>query len=153
MKKVRMLTVGRWPGGDSLGTCHAPVHKYQVRKSTKCYGWWETFLNIQHCAGKSLQRVLCVPLIMMEQWLKEEKAMMTHRINTSLTSIFIEGDLKRFFKKIFLKILFIYLERGKGARKKGRETSMCGCLSHAPYWASGPQHRHVPWLGIKPVTF
>ena len=29
---------------------------------------------------------------------------------------------------------------------------MCGCLLHAPYWRPGPQPRHVPWLGIKPVT-
>ena len=29
---------------------------------------------------------------------------------------------------------------------------MCGCLSHAPYWGPSPQPRHVPWLGIKPVT-
>ena len=32
------------------------------------------------------------------------------------------------------KILFIYFWReGKGGRKRGRETSMCGCLSCAPY--------------------
>ena len=29
---------------------------------------------------------------------------------------------------------------------------MCGCLSCAPYWGLGPNTRHVPWLGIKPVT-
>ena len=34
-----------------------------------------------------------------------------------------------------LKILFLFLLRkDKGGRKKGRETSMCGCLSSAPYW-------------------
>ena len=33
----------------------------------------------------------------------------------------------------FLKILFIFRE-GKGGTKRGRETSMCGCLVHAPYW-------------------
>ena len=26
----------------------------------------------------------------------------------------------------------------------GRETSMCGCLSCAPYWGPNPQPRHVP---------
>ena len=30
---------------------------------------------------------------------------------------------------------------------------MCGCPSCAPYWGPGPQPRHVPLLGIKPVTF
>ena len=29
-------------------------------------------------------------------------------------------------------------------RKKGRETSMCGCLLLTPYWGPGPQIRHVP---------
>ena len=54
----------------------------------------------------------------------------------------------------FLKKHFIYLvlERGKGRRKRGRETSMCSCLSCTPYGGHGPQPRHVPWLGIEPVT-
>ena len=39
---------------------------------------------------------------------------------------------------------------GKG---KERETSMCGCLSHASWWGPDPQPRHVPWLGIEPATF
>ena len=34
------------------------------------------------------------------------------------------------FKRFYL---FIFREE-KGGRKRGRETSMCGCLSHAPYW-------------------
>ena len=33
---------------------------------------------------------------------------------------------------------------GKGGRKTGRETSMCGCLLSAPYWGPGPKPRHVP---------
>ena len=41
---------------------------------------------------------------------------------------------------------------GKGWRKRGRETLLCGCLSPAPHWASGPQPRHVPWMWIEPVT-
>ena len=40
----------------------------------------------------------------------------------------------------------------KGGRKRGRETSMCGCLSCAPYWEPGPQPRHLLWLGIEPAT-
>ena len=35
---------------------------------------------------------------------------------------------------------------------RGRETSMCGCLSCAPNWGPGPQPRHVSRLGIKLVT-
>ena len=28
---------------------------------------------------------------------------------------------------------YLFFREGKGRRKRGRETSMCGCLSHAPY--------------------
>ena len=68
------------------------------------------------------------------------------------TSLNDQGNTSVFF--FFLKkILFIYLflERGEG-REKERETSMCGCFSHAPYWGPGPQPRDVPLLGIEPVT-
>ena len=51
-----------------------------------------------------------------------------------------------FFLRFYL---FIFRERGKEGE---REISMCGCLSHAPYWGPGLQPRHVPWLGIKPVN-
>ena len=30
---------------------------------------------------------------------------------------------------------------------------MCGCLLHTPNWGPDPKPRHVPWLGIEPVTF
>ena len=53
-----------------------------------------------------------------------------------------------FIFKIFLKLFLA----GKGGRKRGRETSMCGCLSHGPPWGPGPQPRHAPWLGIEPAT-
>ena len=52
----------------------------------------------------------------------------------------------------FLEILFIFREGLEGRRKRGRETSMCCCLLCAPYWGPGLQPRHVPWLGIEPVT-
>ena len=36
---------------------------------------------------------------------------------------------------LLFKILFIQFQRkGKGERKRGRKTSMCGCLSHNPHW-------------------
>ena len=41
---------------------------------------------------------------------------------------------------------------GKGGRKRWRETSMCGCLSHTPFRWPGLQPRHVPWRGIELVT-
>ena len=35
-------------------------------------------------------------------------------------------------------LYFFIVREGKGGRKRGRETSMCGCLSRTPYW--GPAH-------------
>ena len=52
----------------------------------------------------------------------------------------------------FLKEFIYFYWEGKGGRKRGRETSVCGCLLSAPYPGPGPQPRYVPWLGIKAVT-
>ena len=47
---------------------------------------------------------------------------------------------------------------GREAEREGekcqcaRDTSI-GCLLHTPNWGPGPQPRHVPWPGIKPMTF
>ena len=40
----------------------------------------------------------------------------------------------------------------KGKRKRGKETSMCGCLSHTPCLEPSLQPRHVPWLGVEQMT-
>ena len=56
-----------------------------------------------------------------------------------------------FFFFFFFKILFILTE-GKGRRKRGRETSVCGCLSSTPYRGPGLQPRHMPWLGMEPAN-
>ena len=65
----------------------------------------------------------------------------------------VTNDVEHLFILFIFKVLFIYFQReGKGRRKRGRETSMCGCVSHAPSWGPGMQPRHVPRLGIEPVT-
>ena len=72
------------------------------------------------------------------------------------TSIFnIKIAIQKFtnFKKFFFRF-YLFLKRGEG---RERETSMCGCLLCTPYlctlyWGPGPQPRHVPWLGVEPVT-
>ena len=54
--------------------------------------------------------------------------------------------LDSLFKK--KKNLIYFYTEGKGRRNRGRETSICSCLSHTPYWRPGPQPRHVPWLEL-----
>ena len=44
------------------------------------------------------------------------------------------------FKKNFV---YLFLEKGKGGRDRGRETSI-SCPSHAPNQGPGPQPTHVP---------
>ena len=56
------------------------------------------------------------------------------------------------FTVLFLRFYLFIFREGKRGRKRGRETSVCGCLLHAPYWGPGLQPRHVRWLGIEPAT-
>ena len=94
--------------------------------------------------------LLWVPLPL--QWLTAKQPL--NAIFTLLPSYFFV-KAKLFFEFLFWKkkIIFVYFFReGKGDRKKGRRTSMCGCFLNAPRQELGPQPRHVPWLGIEPVT-
>ena len=52
----------------------------------------------------------------------------------------------------FKDFIYLFLREGRSGRKRGRETSMCGCLLCAPYWGRGLRPRHVPWLSIELVT-
>ena len=47
-----------------------------------------------------------------------------------------------YFKRFYL---FIFRDGEESGR--GRGTSGCAWLSHAPYWGPGPQPWQVPWLG------
>ena len=58
----------------------------------------------------------------------------------------------------FLKKDFTYLllEKGGGRERDGEKhvrDTLIGCLLHTPNWGLGTQPRHVPRLGIEPVTF
>ena len=44
----------------------------------------------------------------------------------------------------FLKdFIYLFLETGREG-ERGKETSMCDCLSHTPQWEPGLKPRHVP---------
>ena len=53
-------------------------------------------------------------------------------------------DYRSLFPIFFFRFYVFIFREGKRGRKRRRETSMCGCLSHTPYWGPGPQPRHVP---------
>ena len=46
----------------------------------------------------------------------------------------------------------MFLERGEGREKERERNIHVGCLSHTPFWGPGLQPRHVPRMGIEPVT-
>ena len=75
-------------------------------------------------------------------------------VNNELSFLFF-SFLFFFFLRFYL---FIFRERRREGEREGekhwraRETPV-GCLSHVPKWGPGQQPRHVPWPGIKQVTF
>ena len=75
--------------------------------------------------------------------------------NTANKEYHIFFFLKLIWCFYFFKILFIFFwKRGRvGEREGEKETSMCGCLSHAPYCGPGLQPRHMPGLGINQGPF
>ena len=62
------------------------------------------------------------------------------RTNAVTDCVWWQEIARTLIRTLFKKIIF----RGEGGRKRGRETSMCGCLSHTPHWGPGLQPRHVP---------
>ena len=55
----------------------------------------------------------------------------------------------------FYTDLVSFRERGRKGEREGEQhqcDTLISCLLHIPNWGPGPQPRHVPWLGIKPVT-
>ena len=58
-------------------------------------------------------------------------------------------DIFYFTFLIFKRFYSFFFRVGKGGRKRGRETSMCGCLSHAPYWEPVRNPGMCPRLGVK----
>ena len=61
------------------------------------------------------------------------------------------------FLSFFYRYYLFFRKRGRKGEIEGekywcaRETSI-NCPSHASHWGPGPQHKHVPWLGIEPET-
>ena len=47
-------------------------------------------------------------------------------------------------QSLFFKDFIYFYRQGKGGKKRGREISICGCLSSAPYWGLGAQPTLVP---------
>ena len=53
---------------------------------------------------------------------------------------------------LFLKVLFIFWRGRREGEREGKKHQCVVASCAPPYWGSGSQPRHVPWLVIKPVT-
>ena len=57
--------------------------------------------------------------------------------------LFFKYSGLQIFILFFLGFIYLFLERGEGGRKRGRETSTCGRLPCGPHW--GPSHNPGMW--------
>ena len=57
-------------------------------------------------------------------------------------SALLLGFEEGFFWFVFLRF-YLFTFREKGRERNIIVCSLCGCLSHSPYWGPGPQSRHV----------
>ena len=64
------------------------------------------------------------------------------------------NELYHFLNIYFFICLFVsFLGKGEGKREREGEKHLCVVASYTPHtWGPGLQPRHVPWLGIKPMT-
>ena len=75
----------------------------------------------------------------------------------SFTDLYMWFQFLEFTKKVenilFLKdFIYLFLDRGEGKEKERERNTNVWLYLCCPYWGAGPQPRHVPWLGTKPVT-
>ena len=143
--------------GDSIGSLawkyclYAPTPTsflnteliFPTTYSTLCMSKWDTCVSTQPWSSFTVPSKWLFHfhwLLKPSPWSRLLSATLT--FNPSPNSV----NICFFF---FFKRFYLFIFRG---RNRGRETSMCGCLSCAPHWGPGPQPRHVPWLGIEPVT-
>ena len=84
--------------------------------------YWSGYMFLFYLLGVGLP----CRCIFCQFWLCEEAQCVYLRCH--LGSPFFNSFLKDFFRKEFI---YLFFDRG-GGKRKGRETSMCGCLPHAP---------------------
>ena len=73
-----------------------------------------------------------------------------------LVSIYKSSSKQIGWYPLFKRFYLFLLQRGEREREGekhqcGRDTWIC-CLLLVPSWGPGLKPRHVPWLGIEPVT-
>ena len=93
-------------------------------------------------------------LIYLPSYVPSSSAVTRWKLKTSSYSL-----IKNIFIIIFLRFyLLIFRKRRRKGEREGEKhpcvrDTLIGCLLWTPNWRPGPQPRHVPWLGIKLVTF
>ena len=102
-------------------------------------------------SSATLQQLESLDLLSPNEYWTHSKCFLNWNTLNTLTWRFVWKIFKKKSLSSFFKILFYFWTEGKGGGKRGRETSVCGCLLLAPHWGPRPQPRHVSWLGIEPA--
>ena len=113
-----------------------------AKKEKMIFSKWPHYLNI--CTVKTFLKF--------SNWnstsSKHEYSITLHMSNIDIQTYNTQGN-HPFFKDF----IHLFSERGKGKEKeRERNINVWLPLSLTPYRGSGPQPRHVPWLGIELVT-
>ena len=93
-----------------------------------------------HYSGKLMQCEVSPPYAKQTNpWLTGELLAQVPNTNDTLITDFLlyVRELETFIFFLFKDFIYLFLE-GKGGWERGRETSMCGCLLHAPPLGTWP---------------
>ena len=108
-----------WPGSVNLNFICYKIKSQKVKQCLKELWKWSFFVNVSFLLSPSVEEfsLIVLPLQWHNTWQDSGKSLF----------FFL------FLFLFFLKIVFTHFQReGKGERKRGRETSICGCLLRAP---------------------
>ena len=134
------------------------TRKFNEENSLFNRWYWSNWIHTQKKMNLDTNLTSCITISskqIKDLNLRAETLKLTENYNCKCLWHWMRPLFLSFSKKGFV---YLFLERGKGGRKRGRETSMRK-RSIDPLPVTGPQPgtslppRRVPWLGIKPVTF
>ena len=122
-------------------------------RATYLYVWMSSTSCTQHTVGLLfIHSGLFIGLLICSHWMLLDLCLLFYVFQCLL---FLYSLFLLFFALIVSSVTFLkkilFTEREREG-ERGRETSMCGCLSHTPHWGPGPHPRQVPWPGNEPAT-
>ena len=125
-------------GTEGLKKTSVKVKKKKKKKKRQCPGWYVSVVWAPACKPKGHQ-------------LNSQSGGVREANDLCVSHILMFLSLSFFFLNLF-KRFYLFLERGEGREQEKEKNINVWFLSRSPHWGPGLQPRHVPWLGIEPVT-